>query len=126
MKHVIHKLFWAWEFDKEEKWLNEMSAKGLQLSDVGLFRYVFKEGLPGEYVYRLEMLKHWPRHPESAQYIRFIEEMRAEHIGSLMSWVYFRKKAEDGGFDLFSDIDSRIRHLNRILALIGVLSCVSC
>ncbi|MBQ2899558.1 MAG: DUF2812 domain-containing protein, partial [Oscillospiraceae bacterium] len=31
MKKVIKKMFWAWDFEKEEKWLNEMSAKGLAL-----------------------------------------------------------------------------------------------
>ena len=29
-------------------------------------------------------------------------------------WIYFRKKTEDGVFDLYSDIDSRISHLDRI------------
>ena len=30
MKHTAYKLFWAWEFEKEEKWLNEMSAFSLR------------------------------------------------------------------------------------------------
>lgn len=29
-------------------------------------------------------------------------------------WIYFRKKTEDGVFDLYSDIDSKISHLDRI------------
>ena len=28
MRQVIRKWFWAWEFDKEEQWLNDMAAKG--------------------------------------------------------------------------------------------------
>ncbi|MDR2855984.1 MAG: DUF2812 domain-containing protein [Methanomicrobiales archaeon] len=119
MKMIIHKLFWAWSFEKEERWLNEMSNKGWQLSDVGVCRYTFEEGLPGEYVYRLEMLNNLPKHPESVHYIRFIEDTGAEHVGSLLRWVYFRKKAGENGFDLFSDIDSRIKHLNGILVLVG-------
>lgn len=121
MKRVIHKLFFAWDFDKEEKWLNEMSAKGLQLTDIGLCRYAFEEGAPGEYVYRMELLNNWPTHPESVQYIRFLEETGAEQVGSLMRWVCFRNKAGQGDFDLFSDIDSRIKHLNRIILLLGVV-----
>jgi len=38
-------------------------------------------------------------------------------VGSILRWVYFRKKSEFGQFDLFSDLDSRINHLNRILML---------
>ncbi len=28
-------MFLVWDFDKEEKWLNEMAAKGLALTSVG-------------------------------------------------------------------------------------------
>ena len=122
MRKVIKKFFSAWNFDKEEKWLNEMAAKGLCLVAVGFCRYEFEECLPGEYAIRLELLEHHPSHPESAQYIAFMEETGAEQIGSYMRWVYFRKKTAEGSFELFSDFDSRIRHLKRIISLIGVLA----
>ena len=122
MKHVLHRLYWVWDYDKEENWLNEMSAKGLQLRNAGFCNYVFEEGTPGEYLYRLEFLKHWPRHPESMQYIRFVEDTGIEHVSSFKRWAYFRKKAADGPFDIFSDMDSRITHINRMLWFIAVLS----
>jgi hypothetical protein len=121
MKKTIHKWFWLWDFEKEEAWLNEMSANGLHLCAVGFCKYTFEEGAPGEYIIRLEMLDKLPGHTESKQYIRFIEETGAEVIGSLFRWVYFRKKTVGEGFDLFSDTDSRIKHLDRILFLIGIL-----
>lgn len=117
MKKTIYKLYWAWQFDKEEKWLNECSAKGLHLCDVGLCRYTFEEGIPGAYSHKLELLENWPTHPESVAYIRFLEDTGVEMVGSILRWVYFRKKTVDGQFDLFSDLDSRIKHLNRILML---------
>ncbi len=118
MKKVIRKWFWVWSFDKEEKWLNEMAAKGLVLSSVGFCKYVFEDSLPDAYNVRLELLENAPTHPESEKYIHFFEETGAEHVGSVMRWAYFRKKTSDGAFDLFSDIPSRIKHLNRILALL--------
>lgn len=114
MKHTVYKVFTVAEFEKEENWLNEMSAKGLQLTDVGLCRYVFEEGIHSEYVYRLELLENMPAHPESAAYIRFMEEMGVEHVGSMLRWVYFRKKASDTPFDIYSDLDSKTRHFRRI------------
>ena len=117
MKHTVIKTFTAWEFDKEEKWLNDMAAKGLHLCKVGPFKYVFEEGLPGEYVYRMELLDNQPKHQKSIQYISFIEDTGAEKIGSLSRWVYFRKKTDGGAFDLYSDIDSRIKHLDKIIAI---------
>jgi ABC-type maltose transport system permease subunit len=121
MKSTIHKVFFIWDFEKEEKWLNEMSAKGLQLHSVGFCTYVFDEGAPGEYTYRMEMLKNRPGNADSVKYIKFVEETGAEHIGSLLKWVYFRKKSDQKGFDLYSDIDSRVAHLNRILSLVCVI-----
>ena len=43
-------------------------------------------------------------------------------MGRMMMWIYFRKKTADGAFDLFSDIDFKIQHLDKIgkmLAWIG-------
>lgn len=122
MRKVIRKWFWAWEAEKEEKWLNEMCAKGLGLSSVGFGRYEFEDCTPGEYQYRLEFLEHFPTHPESVQYIKFVEDTGAEQIGSITRWVYFRKKTADGPFDLFSDNASRIKHLSRIIALLLTLN----
>ena len=118
MRHTIHKMFFAWDFEKEEKWLNNMSASGMQLVSVGFCKYIFEDGTSAEYSYRLELLKHFPTHQESAAYIHFLEETGVEHIGSYMRWVYLRMKSKNGEFDLFSDIDSRIKHLKRILALL--------
>lgn len=56
------------------------------------------------------------------QYLSFLKEMGAEYIDHLFSWHYYRRKAHLGSFDLFSDIDSRIDHLNvigRMLSIIG-------
>ena len=60
MKIVKHKWFWAWSFEKEEKWLNQMSSRGWQLTDVGFCRYVFEEGTPNEYEYHIELLENSP------------------------------------------------------------------
>lgn len=115
MRKIIRKLFWVWDFEKEEKWLNEMAAKGLCLVSVGFCRYEFEDCVPGEYNIRLELLKNSPKHPESQGYIEFIEETGAEHIGTFNKWIYLRKKTVDGTFELFSDNASRIRHLKRII-----------
>ncbi len=122
MRKVIHKVFLAWQAEKEEAWLNEMAAKGLALVAVGYCRYEFEDCTPGEYQYRIELLKFAPAHPESQQYIKFIEDTGAEQVGSYMRWVYFRKKTSDGPFDLFSDLSSRITHLSRIISLLIGLS----
>lgn len=119
MKHVVHKVYA--DYEREEKWLNEMSARGLMLTDYSWCRYVFEEAPKGEYIYRIELLENWPTHPESVAYIRFLEENGIECAGVYMRWVYLRKKASEGPFDIYSDIDSKIRHYRRVNALWSTL-----
>ena len=125
MRHTVHKWFWAWDFDKEEAWLNEMAAKGLCLVSVGFCTYEFENCVPGEYRICLQLLDQIPNHPESKQYIAFLSDTGAEHVGSLFRWAYFRQKAANGEFALFSDNASRLKHLSGIIALIVVVTAVN-
>jgi len=113
---TIRKWVWVWDFEKEERWLNAMAQSGWVLDSVGFCTYHFKRCEAGEYAVRLEM------HAVDSEYIAFMAETGAEYVGRMMAWVYFRKKTADGPFDLFSDIDSRIGHLDRIgktLSIVG-------
>lgn len=121
MRKVIHKWFWVWDFDKEEKWLNEMAAKGLALVAVGWCRYEFEDCVPGEYKICLDFLENKCSRVENEKYIAFLEETGAEQVGTMSRWVYFRKKVSGEDFQIFSDNDSRIRYLTRIIRFIAVL-----
>ncbi len=122
MRKTVHKWFWAWDFDREERWLNEMATKGFALVAIGVSRYTFEESQPGEYNIRLELLENLPSHIDSENYIKFLEEMGVEYLGSIMRWVYYRKKTDYGEFDLYSDNSSRIQQLNRLLLFLGILA----
>ncbi|HWP21332.1 MAG TPA: DUF2812 domain-containing protein [Candidatus Cryosericum sp.] len=112
MKYIVHKAFW--DFEKEEQWLNEMSARGMAFSDYSWCRYVFADAPDNQYIYRIELLENLPTHPESIAYLRFLEENGVECVASYMRWVYLRKNASEGPFDIYTDIDSKIRHYQRI------------
>ena len=122
MRQTIHKIFLVWDFDKEEKWLNEMAAKGLSLVSVGFCKYEFEDSLPGEYKICLQLLDKMPHHPESKKYIEFLETTGAEHVGSFTRWVYFRKKATEGDFELFSDNDSRLKYLSSVISFVSLIT----
>lgn len=122
MRKRIYRLFWVWDFDKEEAWLNRMAAQGLALVSPGLGSYVFEESLPGEYQFRLELLDQWPSHAKSQAYIRFLEETGVEYLGSVLRWAYFRRKSQEEAFELYSDFSSRRAHLQRLLLLLGILA----
>lgn len=116
-RKTIRKWFWVWDFEKEERWLNEMAMQGWILAEVGFCRYVFERGEPGSYIIRLQM-----RSPD-ADYLGFMEELGAEYVGRVFQWIYFRRNAEQGPFEIFSDTKSMLDHLNwigRMLLVIGM------
>lgn len=98
-KKTVFKLFFVWDFEKEERWLNEMAQEGWVLDNTGFSFYTFVRCEPGEYIIRLEM-------NPSSDYRAFVKELGAEYIGGCVNWVYFRRKAELGSFELLSDIDA--------------------
>ena len=120
-RKIIKKWIWVWDFDKEERWLNTMAQQGWVLDKVGFCRYEFIPCEPGEYNVRLEMREH------DEAYLGFMAETGAEYVGRVVKWIYFRKKTEDGPFDIFSDVESRIAHLDRIcqtLKIVGIATLV--
>lgn len=125
MTKIVRKWFWVWEFEKEEKWLNDMACDGWLLDGVGWCRYTFRSCEKDSFRVRLEMLAFAPGSEEGREYIGFIEGSGAKCVGSLMKWVYFVKDRADGEFELFSDIDSRIRHLENIMKTIGVIGLLN-
>ena len=116
-RKTIHKIFWVWDFEKEERWLNEMVQEGWALEKAGFCTYTFVRCEPGEYIIRMQM-------NQDADYRSFVEGLGAEYVGGCVNWFYFRRKAELGAFDLFSDIDSRIAHLKRIGKMLWLL-CIA-
>ena len=112
---TMHKWYWVWEFEKEDDWLNDMALNGWVLDSVGFCTYRFVRREPGEYSVHTEM------HPADEGYVDFMRETGAEYVGRMMMWMYFRKKTADGPFDLFSDIDSRISHLDKIGKMLSIV-----
>ena len=108
MKKTVRKLFWAWQFEDEEKWLNQMAQDGWALCDVGFCRYTFEQCEMGEYTFKLELLANHTGHSESVKYIGFITDTGAEYIGNVLRWVYFRQKTASG---------SILFHANSLLAV---------
>lgn len=121
MCKIVKKMYWIWQFEEEEKWLNEMEDSGWHLLSVGFGKYEFMPCIPGEYCVRLQLLKNFPKSKESQEYIALVEEMGGEYIGHVTRWAYFSKKKDGQPFTLFSDIDSRVHQLNLMLVLLATL-----
>lgn len=118
MKHIVWRPYW--DYQKEERWLNAMAAKGFSLTDYSWCRYVFEETQPGAYTYKIDLLKGLPRSPESLAYLRFLEESGVEVVATYLRWVYLRQPASQGPLELYTDKTSLLNHYRMILGFWSV------
>lgn len=108
------------DFEKEERWVNDMVQQGWHLKKFRPFRYTFRKGQQGEYIYRNEMLEN-----NKNDYLDFLQDSGVEVVCKFGGWAYFRKKALEGPFVLYTDSTSKINYYNRILSLFICLFMVN-
>lgn len=58
------------DYEKEERWVNDMSQQGWHLVKLGFGYFIFEKGLPGEYIYRNEMLAGFRKKNDSKEYCK--------------------------------------------------------
>jgi len=118
---IIVRTFFAWQEEKEEKWLREQSNKGWHLCRVGFFNYKFTKGSPMDMVYKFDFKVL--RKSEMEDYIMMFKDSGWEHIGNFGSWFYFRTAAEGNhSLELYSDNRSMIEKYRRLLLVLGIIS----
>jgi hypothetical protein len=109
-----YKWFWAWQDDKEEAWLGQMSQQGCHLASLGFPGfYYFTTGEPRNYVYRLDFVTDAK---DYQNYLQLFRDAGWEHLGRMGGWQYFRILAEEGESpEIYTDPDSKIRKYGRLL-----------
>lgn len=117
MKKTVFRLYYVWQWEQEEQWLNEMSQDGWQLAHATIGKYTFVDGMAGEYTYRLELLDKSLRSPESTSYLNFLKETGIEMVGKCKSWIYLRSKTVDGGFEPNNKTLYNLSHLLKVQEL---------
>jgi len=108
----MHKLFFVWQEQEEEKWLRSMAAQGWHLRKVAFCTYYFEQGEPEDIVYRLYSYPKGESELQSC--IALFEDMGWEWVDRILSWQYFRKPHEEGKMDeILSDNESKWDALKR-------------
>lgn len=115
------KWFWPWQDEKEEAWLEQMSADGWRLRSVGLMgRYAFDQDRPCRFTYRLDyMLLNKDKRSE---YLQIYQDAGWEYIGEMSNWQYWRKPYVAGeNNEIFTDNDSKIKKYQRLLLFMAFM-----
>lgn len=87
------------DIEKEENFLNRMSAKGYAMSNFCSGFYSFMPSKENEYTYRIDLIND-KTDKELRDYIDLVEESGAELVKKWGVWAIFRKKGE---FKLYTD-----------------------
>lgn len=100
--------------DDEVKWLNEMANNGYAFKKFRLGFYFFEECEPSQYIYDIDLLS---KVSQFGEFKTFMNEADVEVLSRWYKWVYVRKVNDSKGFELYSDVESKIEHYSRILKL---------
>ncbi|MEI8199964.1 MAG: DUF2812 domain-containing protein [Eubacteriales bacterium] len=110
----MKKLRFFFDFDKEEKWLQEMAAKGWQLRSV-LFTYTFRKSEPAALPIRMDFHTFYSQ-SRYQDYLTLFEDCGWKHIAGCksMGMHYFVRIRPDASDDLFSDTASKAGRYKRV------------
>jgi len=114
------KLFLAPDIEKEEKWLTEMSDKGLQFVKYKPFVYYFEENPANSYIYQVDFQE------ANDDYFELYKDAGWEYVDSFMdNFHYFRaEKDKIGEQRIYTDPESLKSLYKRMLTFYGILFMV--
>lgn len=124
---TTHKMYSAWNYQREIEDLNRMSEQGWQLIEGGMFSSHFKRNSDVRYRYQLD---YQPKIEERARYIESFREFGWEYVNSTLNgWHYFRKlydpELPEEEYEIFSDRSS-LKEMNDRWAKLGIGLIVVC
>lgn len=133
MKSKI-KINWFVDFDKEENWLNEMSAKGWRFWHTNGLIYRFKECKPGEFCFQVDFDEK--KSSSNEDYVVFRSNCGDQFVHQWKNKIYWKRAASDGPFESEDNIVAKLRMTNKAynhhirnmigLTLILAFACFIC
>ncbi len=113
----VFKVIWAWEDDKEEEWLSEMSRQGWHLYDTAPITYYFQRGKPLDVTYRLDFKLTVQK--DYQEYLALFKDAGWELVAVMANWHYFRiQPGNNSKPELYNDNRSRIEKYKRLLWIV--------
>jgi len=110
----MKKIKFFFNFEKEEKWLERMAARGWRLAKRGFF-YTF-ESVPSEEANIKMDFRLFNRQEDFIEYITLMEDSGWRHLAGTKGSgnQYFMQIADKGDEDIFSDNTSRAGRYKRL------------
>ena len=112
------------DFEKEEKWINEMAQSGWHLEKFFLGLFTFTKGESDGSIYRNEFITGMSA-LEKKEYFEILKDSGITIVHEFGGWVYMKKAAAEGPFEIYTDTKSKIDYYKRILNIFLVLFFVN-
>lgn len=117
------KINWFVDFDKEEEWLNEMSANGFCLWHTNGVIYRFKECNPGEFVFQIDFYEK--ESSANEDYVAFRTSCGDKFVHQWKNKIYWKRASSEGPFESEDNVQAKLRMTNKaynhqISSLIGL------
>lgn len=118
MSKVVWRIFFAWQLDKEKKFLEDMALDGYKLEKVKFGKYVFSQFKPRNIKYQLDFRLLSKK--DEAEYLSFFHDW--EYVCKFGSWYYFAIDVGEHSIDytIFSNIRSQRNMYIRLLGFLGI------
>jgi hypothetical protein len=111
---TVFKVIFAWQDEKEEKWLEEMAAKGWHLQSVTPYVYYFHRGEPRGSVYRLDYKHTFDK--DYAEYTNIFRDSGWELVATMANWHYYRiDPLNDQQPEIFNSSHAKAQKYRRLL-----------
>lgn len=115
----VFKVFWAWQDQKEERWLEQMTLEGWSLAHVAGASYTFERTEPREMIYCIDYQE--VSGPAEEEYLQLCADMGWELVGRSLNWFYFRRPFGPGiSLELYTDNASRIKRYRSQLRTMAI------
>ncbi len=90
---TVFKAIFAWEDEKEEKWLEQMALEGWKLISVAPYIYKFERSQPEKIVFRLDYKMTTDK--DYQEYLTLFKDAGWEMFATFANWHYFKIKPEN-------------------------------
>ena len=108
--------------DDDIAWLNQLAQEGYAMTGFFAGFWRFDPCAPGEYAYQIDLSDRFIG--VSNDYLELMRDTGIEYIGKFGFWIVLRKKKSDEPFVLYSDVESKLAHYQKIRFLFKVATIV--
>ena len=103
---------WFVDFDKEEKWLNDMSRKGWAFWHTNGVIYRFKKCEPGEFIYQIDFDEEKSKNGVG-DYVAFRTSCGDQFVHQWKRKIYWRRETASGPFEAENNVAAKLRLTNK-------------